>query len=140
MSEPMKMTPEEMEKRLKMVESRCICKGCPTYKALGKEDDYIAYCFPTRGKSKNISEEKGCTCGVCPVYAQMKFMTAYYCTRDIEMKQKVAIAEAEWKGHSVWDHLRTRQDSAFSPRTRAKMTRHSRGHLPQERERSGVKL
>jgi hypothetical protein len=70
----------------------------------------------------------------------MKFMTAYYCTRGIEMKQKVAIAEATWKGHSVWDHLRTRQDSAFSPRTRAKMTRHSRGHLPQERKRSGVKL
>lgn len=140
MSEPMKMTPEEMEKRLKMVESMCICKGCSTYKALGKEDDYIAYCFPTRGKSKNISEEKGCTCGVCPVYAKMKFMTAYYCTRGIEMKQKVAIAEATWKGHSVWDHLRTRQDSAFSPRTRAKMTLHSRGHLPRERKRSGVKL
>lgn len=61
MSETMKMTAEEMEKRLKMVESMCICKGCPTYKALDKEDNYIAYCFPTRGKSKNVSEEKGCT-------------------------------------------------------------------------------
>lgn len=109
MSEQMKMTPEEIEKRLKMVESMCICRGCPTYGALGKEDDYVAYCFPTRGESKNISKEEGCTCGVCPVYAQMKFMTTYYCTRGIEMKQKEAIAEAAWKGHSVWDHLRRRR-------------------------------
>ena len=140
MSEPMKMTPEDLEKRLKMVESMCICRSCPTYKNLGKEDDYIAYCFPTRGKSESISEEKGCTCGVCPVYAKMKFMTAYYCTRDVEMKQKVAIAEAAWKGHSVWDHLRKRQDMTFTSRERRKITEHSRGHLPQERKRSGVKL
>jgi len=59
MSEPMKMTPEETEKRLRKVESMCICKGCPTYKTLQKEDDNIAYCFPTRGKSRKIAEEKG---------------------------------------------------------------------------------
>ena len=109
MSEETKMSPEEMEKRLKMVESACICRGCPTYTALGKEDDYIAYCFPTKGESKNIAEEKGCICGTCPVYAQMDFITAYYCARGIEMKQKEAIAEALWKGHSVWEHLRRRR-------------------------------
>lgn len=130
MSEPVKMTPEETEKRLKMVESMCVCKGCPTYKSLQKEDDNIAYCFPTCGKSRNITEEKGCTCGVCPVYAEMKFLTAYYCTRGIEMKQKAAIAEAVWKGHSVWDHLHQNHDDEFSTRMRGKMTRHSRGHLP----------
>ncbi len=140
MSEQVKIPTEEMEKRLKMIESMCICKGCPTYKALGSDDDYIAYCFPTRGRSKNISEEKGCTCGVCPVYAQMKFITAYYCTRGIEMKQKLAIAEASWKGHSVWDHLRARQDTAIGARERSRMTRHSRGHLQQKRKRSGAKL
>jgi hypothetical protein len=129
MSKPMKMAPEETERRLKKVESMCICKGCPTYKTLQKEDDNIAYCFPTRGKSRKITEEKGCTCGVCPVYAEMKFLTAYYCTRGLEMKQKAAIAEAAWKGHSVWDHLHPHDDE-FSPRIRGKMTQHSRTHLP----------
>lgn len=103
--EQMKMSPEEMKKQEEMVNSMCICKSCPTYKAYGKEDDYIAYCFPTHGKSKNLAEH-GCICGTCLVYEKMKFVTAYYCTRDIEMKQKTAIAEAAWKGHSVWDHLR----------------------------------
>ena len=140
MSDSMKITSEEMEKRLKMVESKCICKDCPTYQAFGREGAYIAYCFPTRGKSENISKEKGCTCGLCSVYAQMKFITAYYCTRDVEMKQKVAIAEAAWKGHSVWDHLRKQQDTPFGPRERSKITQHGRGHLPQERKRSGRKL
>ncbi|UCE16582.1 MAG: DUF2769 domain-containing protein [Candidatus Bathyarchaeota archaeon] len=105
----MEMTPKQIAERLKMVESACICKGCPTYKNLEREDDYISYCFPTRGASKNITEEKGCTCGICPIYGQMKFMNTYYCTRGIEMKQKEAIAEAAWNGHSVWDHLRRRR-------------------------------
>ena len=61
MSEKIKMTPEEIEKRLKMVESTCICRGCPTYRSLGEEDDYIAYCFPTQGKSHKIKTEKEVT-------------------------------------------------------------------------------
>ncbi|UCB60918.1 MAG: DUF2769 domain-containing protein [Candidatus Bathyarchaeota archaeon] len=140
MSEPTKIAPTEVEKRLKRVESMCICRGCPTYKSLGKEDDHIAYCFPARGRSVNIAEEKGCTCGICPTYAEMKFLTSYYCTRGIEMKQKAAIAEAMWKDHSVWDHLRSRADKEFSPRTRTKMVHHSKGHFQQEQKRSGVKL
>lgn len=130
MSTAVKLSPKEMDKRLKMVESMCVCRRCPTYKALGEKDDYIAYCFPSRGKSRKITEEKGCTCGICPVYGQMRFMTSYYCTRGIEMKQKEAIAEATWKGHSVWDHLRSRHDETLSPRERTKITEHSRSHLP----------
>jgi len=106
--EQMEMSPEEMKKQEEMVNSMCICKSCPTYKAYGKEDNYIAYCFPTHGKSKNLAEH-GCICGTCPVYEKMKFVTAYYCTRDVEMKQKTAIAEAAWKGHSVWDHLKVKK-------------------------------
>ncbi len=103
--EQLTMSPEDMKKREEMVNSMCICKSCPTYKAYGKDDAFIAYCLPTHGKSKNLAEH-GCICGTCPVYEKMKFMTAYYCTRDIEMKQKTAIAEAAWSGHSVWDHLK----------------------------------
>jgi hypothetical protein len=101
----MKMNPEEMAEKLKMMESMCICKKCPSYKGLGEEDDYITYCFPSRGKSNKITKETGCTCGVCPVYGMNKFMTSYFCTRDIDMKQKTAIVDEAWKGHSFWDHL-----------------------------------
>ncbi len=101
----MEMSPDEMKKQEEMINSMCICKGCPTYTAYGKKDDFIAYCFPTHGKSKNLAEH-GCTCGICPVYEKKKFMTAYFCTRDIDMKQKVAIAEAVWSGHGVLDHLK----------------------------------
>lgn len=128
MSEPTMMPPEEVERTLKKIESMCICRDCPTYKTLQKDDDNIAYCFPTRGKSRNTIEEKGCTCGMCPVHAEMAFLTVYFCTRGTEMKQKSAIAEAAWKGHSVWDHLH--RDDEFGPRMHGKMTKHSRGHLP----------
>ena len=101
----MEISREEMKKREAMVNSMCTCKICPSYTAYGKEDDYIAYCFPPHGKSENLAEH-GCICGTCPVNTKMDFLTAYYCTRDIEMKQKAAIAEAEWKGHSVWDHIK----------------------------------
>jgi hypothetical protein len=74
----------------KKIESMCICPTCPTYKAYGKEDDYIAYCL--HGKSKNLAEH-GCKCGLCPVYDKKKFVTTYFCTRDTEAKQKMAIAK-----------------------------------------------
>lgn len=103
--ETMELSPEEIKKREEETVSMCICPTCPTYLAYGKEDDHIAYCFPTHGKSKNLAEH-GCKCPTCPVYAKMNYVTAYYCTRDLDMKQRIAIAEAEWKGHSVWDHIR----------------------------------
>lgn len=84
----MEMTSEQMEKRLKEVESMCICEGCPTYLRLGEKDDYIAYCFPTRGKSKKIENEVGCICSSCPVYEEMNFTTDYFCTRGTEKQQK----------------------------------------------------
>ncbi len=70
----------------------CICHGCPTYRTLGKEDDNVAYCFPQYGRSKNITVEKGCICGTCPVYSMNKYMTNYYCTRGLEVEQRKAIA------------------------------------------------
>ena len=82
------MSPEEKRKE---IVSMCICPTCPTYKAYGKEDDFIAYCV--NGKSKNLAEH-GCKCGLCPVYEKMKYVTAYYCTRGIEDNQKKHIAES----------------------------------------------
>ena len=53
----MKTNPRPTTERLKRVEAMCICEGCPTYLMLNETDDYIAYCFPTGGKSKKIKEE-----------------------------------------------------------------------------------
>jgi hypothetical protein len=79
---------ESKEKMLKEVESMCICEACPTYLGLGRTDDYIAYCFATRGKSKNIKKEAGCICPSCAVYEKMKFTTKFFCTRGTEKQQK----------------------------------------------------
>jgi len=83
----MEMTLEQMAERLKHVEAGCICKGCPTYRALGTEDDYMAYCFSTRGRSKKITEEKGCICASCPIFSEMKYTKDHFCTRGTQKEQ-----------------------------------------------------
>jgi len=83
----MKMTSEQMKRRLKEFEGMCICGNCPTHLGLG-EDDYIAYCFPTRGKSKKINDEASCICKSCLVYKEMNFATDFFCTRGAEEQQK----------------------------------------------------
>jgi len=45
-----------MAERLKMVESMCICRNCPSYKNLGEDDEYIAYCFP-RAQSPGLMSD-----------------------------------------------------------------------------------
>jgi len=83
----MKITPEQMKKRLKEFESMCICGNCPTYFGLG-EDDYIVYCLPIRGKSKKIKDEVSCICKSCPVHVEMNFATDFFCTRGTEEQQE----------------------------------------------------
>ncbi|MCK5661811.1 MAG: DUF2769 domain-containing protein, partial [Methanosarcinales archaeon] len=46
-----------------------------------------AYCFPTIGKSKCITEENGCICGGCPVTEKMGLKHIYYCTKGSEKEQ-----------------------------------------------------
>lgn len=84
----MEMTPEQMKERLKKLEPMCICENCPTYIGLGEEDDYIVYCFPTRGKSQKIKDEVSCICPDCLVYEEMNFTTDFFCTRGTEKQQK----------------------------------------------------
>jgi hypothetical protein len=78
---------KEMEEKLSMVKSMCICKTCPSYV---KEEKEVAFCHPLIGKSKIITDEKGCVCPQCPVYKKMKMKNGYYCTRKSEMEQEIA--------------------------------------------------
>lgn len=84
---------EDLRETEAKISTMCICRGCPTYVALGVEDDYVGYCFVGHGRSKKITSEEGCICGTCPVYEMNQYMTNYYCTRGIEKEQKEAIAQ-----------------------------------------------
>lgn len=104
----MQLSPEEMKKREDMFNTMCICRGCPTYRGLGKQDEYIAYCFANHGRSKTIADEKGCYCGICSVYKSYRYLTNYYCTRGLESEQKQAIAREVQTGQNALDYLRHR--------------------------------
>jgi len=78
---------KEMEEKLSMVKTMCICKTCPSYV---KEETEVAFCHPLIGKSHVIEDEKGCSCPQCPVYKKMKMKNGYYCTRKSEMEQEMA--------------------------------------------------
>jgi hypothetical protein len=78
---------KEMKEKLPMVKDMCICKTCPTFVA---EETEIGFCHPLVGKSKIITEEKGCDCPKCPVYQKMSLKNGYYCTRKSEMEQEMA--------------------------------------------------
>jgi hypothetical protein len=78
---------KEMKEKLPMVKDMCICKTCPTFVA---EETEVGFCHPLVGKSKIITEEKGCDCPKCPVYQKMKLKNGYYCTRKSEMEQEMA--------------------------------------------------
>lgn len=75
---------EEMEQKLQMGISMCICPSCPSWVTCGEKG---AYCFPTIGKSKCITEENGCICGACPVTEKMGLKHIYYCIKGSEKEQ-----------------------------------------------------
>ncbi len=105
----MTLSAEELKNREEMVNSMCICRACPTYVALGKEDDFVGYCFPGHGRSKNITAENGCICGTCPVYGMYQYLTQYYCTRGTEQEQKEAIAREVQTGQNAYKELTSRR-------------------------------
>jgi hypothetical protein len=77
----------EFEEKVSVVKTMCICKSCLSYVP---EETEIGYCHPLVGKSKIITEEKGCICPKCPVYMQMSLKNGYYCTRKSELEQEMA--------------------------------------------------
>lgn len=78
------MDPKEMEQKKQMVLSMCICKTCPSWVAC---DENGGFCFQTIGKSKCITEDKGCICGGCPVTEKMGLKNMYFCIKGSEKEQ-----------------------------------------------------
>tara|TARA_Y100000310_G_C20648240_1_gene797875 strand:+ start:1712 stop:1981 length:270 start_codon:yes stop_codon:yes gene_type:complete len=88
---------EDMEEKKKQVLEMCTCAGCPSWKDCSQESGdggemELGYCFPTIGKSKCITEEKGCICPSCPVTEKMGLKNQYFCTKGSEMEQEKAKA------------------------------------------------
>lgn len=78
------MNQKEMKEKKKMVLDMCICAKCPSWIEC---DEKGGFCFPTIGKSKCITEEKGCTCGMCPVTTKIDLKNIYFCTKGSEKEQ-----------------------------------------------------
>jgi hypothetical protein len=56
---------------------RCLCGGCPTYDTCMMSADELMYC--ARGASSCKVAQEGCICFDCPVHAEYKLDTMYYC-------------------------------------------------------------
>lgn len=80
----MQMSPEEMEQKKQMILSMCICGSCPSWVDCGEKG---GFCFVKIGKSSCIKEEKGCTCGGCPITEKMGLTHMYYCTKGSQKEQ-----------------------------------------------------
>jgi hypothetical protein len=77
----------DFEEKLPLVKEKCICKTCPSYVA---EENEVGFCNALVGKSKIITEEKGCLCPNCPIHQTMGLKNGYYCTRKSELEQEIA--------------------------------------------------
>lgn len=80
----MAMPEADRMKQMEQSKTMCICKNCPSY--TGTEETTLLFCGT--GKSSIIKEEKGCSCGLCPVIAHMDLTRLYYCTRGNEKEQR----------------------------------------------------
>jgi hypothetical protein len=84
MIEMMAVPEEEQVRHSRRLMGMCICRDCPSYKGTGETQ--VLFCEV--GKSSAITEERGCTCGMCPVTPQMGLTKLYYCTKGSEAQQR----------------------------------------------------
>ena len=68
----------KIEKNEKNV-SRCSCPVCPSYNACAKAGNETLYCSADVVKSNCEYKMEGCVCGVCPIHAENKLTSGYYC-------------------------------------------------------------
>jgi len=66
-----------------------MCPICPSYNECAKEAEELLFCVVGRSE-ECIAKERGCMCPTCPVAQEYKIGVKYnfYCTRDLEMKQR----------------------------------------------------
>ena len=84
MKQLMEKPEAERMNQLEQSKVMCICQNCPSYRGTGETE--LLFCG--LGKSTTIGEEKGCSCGLCPVVGHLGLTRLYYCTRGNEKEQR----------------------------------------------------
>lgn len=79
------MSEEETAQMIEDIKGTCknFCGECPTY--TGTNETELAFC--AQGRSKIISEEKGCLCPGCPISRKLNMRWDYYCRNGSGMEQ-----------------------------------------------------
>jgi hypothetical protein len=72
-----KMTPDQMQAKIKELDKICICGKCPTY--IGTGEKKLTFC--AIGKSTMIKKDKGCLCPTCPVQKNLALRWDRYCLK-----------------------------------------------------------
>jgi hypothetical protein len=78
-----KMSPAEMQTKIKELDKICICGKCPTYVGTGEKK--LTFC--AIGKSTIIKKDKGCFCPGCPVQKTLALRWDRYCLKGSGMEQ-----------------------------------------------------
>ncbi|HEY9246577.1 MAG TPA: DUF2769 domain-containing protein [Candidatus Methanoperedens sp.] len=78
-----KMSPAEVQAKIKELDKICICGKCPTY--IGTGEKKLTFC--AIGKSTIIKKDKGCLCPGCPVQRMMTLRWDRYCLKGSGMEQ-----------------------------------------------------
>ncbi|MFH0860266.1 MAG: DUF2769 domain-containing protein [Candidatus Altiarchaeota archaeon] len=85
MEQMAELSDEEVAERIEELKDVCksYCGECPSY--TGTDETELGFC--AIGRSENITEEKGCLCGSCPITEKMSLRWSYYCTRGAGREQ-----------------------------------------------------
>jgi hypothetical protein len=98
-----KMSPAQVQAKIKELDKICVCRECPTYfetwRCSGLSIDFSWKCPPyvgrgekkltfcTIGKSSKIKKDKGCLCPGCPVQKEMALRWDRYCLKGSGKEQ-----------------------------------------------------
>lgn len=78
-----KMSPAQVQDKIKELNKICICVKCPTY--IGTGEQKLTFC--AIGKSTIIEKDKGCLCPGCPVQKSMALRWDRYCLKGSGIEQ-----------------------------------------------------
>jgi RecJ-like exonuclease len=78
-----KMTPAQMQDKIKELDKICVCGKCPTYVGTGEKK--LTFC--AIGKSTIIKKDKGCLCPTCPVQKNLALRWDRYCLKGSGKEQ-----------------------------------------------------
>ncbi len=78
-----KMSPSQVQAKIKEFDNMCVCGKCPTY--IGTGEKKLTFC--AIGKSTIIKKDKGCICPGCPVQKTMALRWDRYCLKGSGKEQ-----------------------------------------------------